>query len=106
MISKKIKLHNIIHYLLTIICLMGVLLYVSEIVSALIDTESYHFGHEMGWWYKSLSLYIIGCILPILYLLLAIFVSFLAKEWKRVVILVLSILLYAIIIFIEAYIGC
>ena len=56
MISKKVKLHNIIHYLLIIICIMGVLLFVSEIVSALIDTESYHFGHEMFWWYKSLSL--------------------------------------------------
>ena len=42
MISKKITLHNIIHYLLIIICIMGVLLFVSEIVSALIDTESYH----------------------------------------------------------------
>ena len=98
MISKKITLHDIIHYLLIIICIMGVLLYVSEIVSALIDTESYHFGHEMFWWYKSLSLYIIGCILPILYLLLAVFVSFLVKDWKRVVILVLSLLLYGIII--------
>ena len=103
MISKKVKLHKIIHYLLIIICIMGVLLFVSEIVSALIDTESYHFGHEMFWWYKSLSLYIIGCILPILYLLLAVFVSFLVKEQKRAIVLFLFLLSYAIITFVEGY---
>ena len=103
MISKKITLHNIIHYLLIIICIMGVLLFVSEIVSALIDTESYHFGHEMFWYYESLGVYIFWCVLNILYFLFAIFVSFLAREWKRAVILFLFLLSYAIITFIEIY---
>ena len=103
MISKKITLHNIIHYLLIIICIMGVLLFVSEIVSALIDTESYHFGHEMFWWYRSLGVYIFWCMLHILYLLLAIFVSFLIKEQKRAIVLFLFLLSYAIITFVE---GC
>ena len=82
---------------------MGVLLFVSEIVSALIDTESYHFGHEMFWWYRSLGVYIFWCMLHILYLLLAIFVSFLIKEQKRAIVLFLFLLSYAIITFVE---GC
>ena len=82
---------------------MGVLLYVSEIVSALIDTESYHFGHEMFWWYRSLGVYIFWCMLHILYLLLTIFVSFLIKEQKRAIVLFLFLLSYAIITFVE---GC
>ena len=79
---------------------MGVLLYVSEIVSALIDTESYHFGHEMFWWHRSLGVYIFWCMLHILYLLLTIFVSFLVKEQKRAIVLFLFLLSYAIITFV------
>ena len=79
---------------------MGVLLYVSEIVSALIDTESYHFGHEMFWWHRSLGVYIFWCMLHILYLLLTIFVSFLIKEQKRAIVLFLFLLSYAIITFV------
>ncbi len=101
--GKKIKLSKIIHYLLITICLASILLDVREIVSAAIDTESYHFGHELFWYYKSLGVYVFWCVLNILYFLFAIFVSFLAREWKRAVILFLFLLSYAIITFIEIY---
>lgn len=104
MISKKVKLHKITHYLLIAICLPCILLDVYEITSAIIDTESYHFGNEMFWWHRSLGIYIFWCILHILYLLLAIFVSFLTKEQKRAIVLFLFLLSYAIITFVEVYV--
>lgn len=103
MISKKVKLHKIIHYLLITICIPFILLDVYEITLATIDTESYHFGNEMFWWHRSLGVYIFWCMLHILYFLLAIFVSFLIKEQKRAIVLFLFLLSYAIITFVEGY---
>lgn len=105
MSRRRLKLYEIIHYLLITICLPLILLDVYEITSAIIDTESYHFGNEMFWWHRSLGVYISWCILHILYWILAIFVSFLVKEWRRVVVLLLFLLLFIVITYIEVYVG-